>query len=119
MTPATLRSKSAQPETRGDEPVAWLYEVYMGGDHWSQHYTDARPAGNKWQRNIRPLYLAAPQPSPRLEREAVLDQAIAVYSNIFENSGPIDAENVNEIRRKSMAAALDAILALLSPEAKS
>lgn len=53
----------AQPPA---EPVAWLYETWCGEDYWSQRYSDTKPAGNKWERNIRPLYLAVPS-SPAVD----------------------------------------------------
>ena len=37
-----------------------------------------------------------------------LDVAIAAYNEVWENSGSIDAHNVEEIRRKAMTAALKA-----------
>jgi hypothetical protein len=46
------------------------------------------------------------------EREAKratrLDDAIAAYNNVWENSGTIDAYNVVEIRRNAIEAALKA-----------
>jgi hypothetical protein len=51
---------SRQSSAGEAEPVAWLYETWIGEDSWSQKFTDTKPAGNKWERNIRPLYLAAP-----------------------------------------------------------
>ena len=42
-------------------PVAWLYEVFIGDGIWSQRYSDAEVVPKKWIRNIRPLYLAPPR----------------------------------------------------------
>lgn len=42
------------------EPVAWLYEVFIGDGAWSQKYSDTKIEPKAWIRNIRPLYLAPP-----------------------------------------------------------
>jgi hypothetical protein len=55
---AAWNTRAASSAPSEAVPVAWLYETWIGGDHWSQKYSDTKPAGNKWERNIRPLYLS-------------------------------------------------------------
>ena len=42
------------------EPVAWLYESWCDEDCWGKYFSREKPAGNKWQRNIVPLYAMPP-----------------------------------------------------------
>jgi hypothetical protein len=68
--------------SRRGEPVAWLYESWLGGDSWGKHFSFEKPAGNKWQRNIEPLYA-----SPPAAQSAVRERTIEVLEEIMSIGG--------------------------------
>lgn len=57
---AAARRKVWAEYQAAQKPVAWLYEVWNGDDSWGKHFSFQKPAGNKWQRNIAPLYTLSP-----------------------------------------------------------
>ena len=82
-------------KTGGGEAVAWLYEINVDGTHWSQRYTDTKPAGNSYQRNIRPLYLA----SPRSEGVRACEvQMKRMHERLEMSDPPAPAQAVQEQR---------------------
>lgn len=109
----TLNGPATPSRPVSGEPVAWLYEVDMGGGHWSQKYTDAKPAGNKWQRNIRPLYLAPP-PAPVADRAAVIEECAKAAEKAWPRAHTYASENADLYRGQDHAVrtAVKAIRAL-------
>ena len=80
---------SASADGKGAEPVAWLYEVFIGDGCWSQKYSDTRIVPEKWIRNIRPLYLAPPSPPAAQMREALRHAQVRFecLADEFEKAG--------------------------------
>lgn len=100
---AALRASPPSLQHDG-EPVAWLYEVHMAGghgDYWSQRYSDTKPIGNQYQRNIRPLYLTSP-PATALDDGGV-DELIRFISS--QRQMDIDPELRDQILNKVKALA--------------
>lgn len=66
---------------RVEPVVTWQYEVELQGPlkttFWSRRYSDEKPIGNRYQRNIRPLYATPPAETMREAHVELIMQLLA------------------------------------------
>jgi phosphoglycolate phosphatase-like HAD superfamily hydrolase len=90
------------------QPIAWIYETWLGADGWSKRLSFDRPAGNSWQRGIVPLY-AAPQPQPDAQPPAAVweqlkrDFASAYAAALKEHDEAVERAAARQARKISSA----------------